>query len=148
MSRIDTPYNSLSYHLRGAFRGYEIALGRYLKRYDLPMSQFYILRLQWLANGNTQKELAKRAFMSESVAAQVIKKMEEQGIVRRKPNPQDNRSQLVFLTPAGKALREEIVKDGIQVSGNYAPKLSREDLKTTIEVLAKVKAGFDDFNKL
>lgn len=146
MSRINNPDNSLPHHLRGAFRGYEIALGRYLKAYDLPLSQFYILRLQWSPEGNTQKDIADRAFMSESVASQVIKKMEARGLLVRRPNPSDDRSHMVSLTHSGDTLRERIVKEGIQISVKNAPKIAKEDMKTALEVLKKVKAGFDLFN--
>ena len=146
MSRINNPDNSLPYHLRGAFRGYETALGRYLKRHDLPLSQFYILRLQWDPQGNSQRDIAQRAFMSESVASQVIKKMSERGLVRRKPYPEDNRAQRVSLTTFGKNLREAIAREGIQISTKNAPDISREDMKTAIQVLKKVREGFDLFN--
>lgn len=146
MSRVNNPDNSLPYHLRGAFRGYETALGRYLKRFDLPLSQFYILRLQWSEDGSTQSDIARRAFMSESVTSQVIKKMEDQSLLRRKPNPKDSRAQFVFLTPRGEALRETIAKEGIQISMKNSPEISREDMKTAIQVLQKVREGFDRFN--
>ena len=146
MSRINNPENSLPYHLRGAFRGYEIALGRYLKAYDLPLSQFYILRLQWEGNENTQKWIAEQAFMSDSVASQVIKSMENRGLLRRKTNPSDSRSLVVSLTHSGIALREKIAKDGIQISTEHAPKISKQDIQTAMEVLKKVKAGFDLYN--
>ena len=146
MSRINNPENSLPYHLRGAFRGYETALGRHLKRYDIPTSQFYILRLQWDPEGNNQKDIARRAFMSESVASQVIKKMEERGLLRRKPNPKDSRAYLVSLTAIGTKFREAIVKEGIQISTKNAPDISREDMKTAIRVLNKVREGFNLYN--
>ena len=146
MSRINNPDNSLPYHLRGAFRGYETALGRHLKRYDIPTSQFYILRLQWGDKGDSQKDIAKRAFMSESVASQVIKKMENRGLVRRKPDPKDSRAHLVSLTISGRKFREAIVKEGLQISAEHTPDISREDMKTTIQVLSKVRKGFDLYN--
>lgn len=146
MSRTNNPNNSLPYHLRGAFRGYETALGRYLKRFDLPLSEFYILRLQWEDDGNFQGDIAENAFMTKSVASQVIKKMEAKGLVRRKPNPEDNRGYLVFLTDSGKSLRETIAKEGIQISNNNAPKISREDMKTAIQVLIQIREGFDLYN--
>ena len=146
MSQTNNPDNSLPYHLRGAFRGYETALGRYLKRYDLPLSQFYILRLQWDTQGNSQRDIAQRAFMSESVASQVIKKMEERGLLRRKPHPEDSRAQRVSLTAFGKNLRETIAREGIQISTENAPDILREDMKTAIQVLKKVREGFDLFN--
>jgi len=76
MSRINNPEKSLPYYLRGAFRGFETALGRYLKTFNLPVSQFYILRLQWDEAGNSQIDIAERAFMTESVTSQVLKKMD------------------------------------------------------------------------
>lgn len=146
MSRVNNPDNSLPYHLRGAFRGYETALGRYLKRFDLPPSQFYILRLQWNEAGDTQRDIARRAFMTESVASQVIKKMENRGLLRRKPNPEDSRGQLVSLTAQGRTLRERIAVDGIKISTENAPNISREDMKTAIRVLQLVREGFDRYN--
>ena len=146
MSRTNNPENSLPYHLRGAFRGYEIALGRYLKRYNLPLSHFHILRLQWDAKGIPQNKIADKAFMSASVTSQVIKTMENRNLLLRKPDPNDSRSRLVSLTPKGKALRERIAKDGIQISTKHAPKIPKEDMKTAMEVLKKVKEGFDLYN--
>jgi len=146
MSLVNNPENSLPYHLRGAFRGYEIALGRYLKRFDLPLSEFYILRLQWGAEGDPQREIAEKAFMSDSVASQVIKKMEHKGYLRRRVNPEDSRSHLVFLTAKGKLLRETIATEGIQISSENAPDISREDMKTAIRVLDQVRKGFDLYN--
>lgn len=147
MSRINNPKNSLPYYLRGAFRGFETALGRYLAAYDLPLSQFYILRLQWSEDGNSQIDIAERAFMTESVASQVLKKMEARDLVRRKPDPDDGRSRLVHLTSSGKDLRERLMREGIQISAKNAPRISREEMKTTIEVLMKVREGFEAYNQ-
>jgi len=146
MRRVNNPDNSLPYHLRGAFRGFETALGRYLKRFDLPLSQFYILRLQWDEDGSTQGDIARLAFMSESVASQVIKKMEARGLLRRRPDPSDNRSQRVSLTRTGEKLRDIIAKDGIKISTENAPEISPEDMKTAIQVLKKIREGFDLYN--
>lgn len=147
MNQTTNPVNSLPYHLRGAFRGYETALGRYLKSYGLPISHFYILQLEWDSEGNAQKDIAQRAFMTESVASQVIKKMEDRGLVRRKPNPEDSRAHLVSLTASGGNFREAIVKKGIQISTDHALDISREDMKTAIQVLNKVREGFELYNK-
>ncbi len=146
MSRINNPDKSLPHHLRGAFRGFETALGRYLKPYGIPMSHFYILRLQWDPNGNSQKDIARRAFMSESVASQVIKKMEDNGLLRRMPDRADARAHRVHLTSKGQKTRENIVSDGLRISDENAPEISPEDMKTTIDVLIKIRQGFDRYN--
>lgn len=146
MTAVNDPENSLPYHIRGAFRGFETALARYLATVDLPVSQFYILRLLWEEDGNTQSDIAAQASMSESVASQVIQKMEKAGLVTRKKVSGDSRKRKVFLTPKGIALRQKIMTEGIQISEAHRPDISREDILTAISVLMKVKDAFDNFN--
>lgn len=146
MTMINNPENSLPYHIRGAFRGFETALARYLATVDLPVSQFYILRLLWEEDGNSQSDIAAQASMSESVASQVIQKMEKAGLVTRRKGSGDDRKRYVYMTPKGKTLREKIMTEGIKISNEHRPDISREDLLTTISVLVKVKEAFDVFN--
>lgn len=146
MTMINNPENSLPYHIRGAFRGFETALARYLATMDLPVSQFYILRLLWEEDGNSQSDIAAQASMSESVASQVIQKMEKAGLVTRRKGSGDDRKRYVYMTPKGKTLREKIMTEGIKISNEHRPDISREDLLTTISVLVKVKEAFDVFN--
>ncbi len=143
---INKPENSLPYHIRGAFRGFETALARYLKTKNIPLSHFYILRLEWINEGYPQKHLADKAFMTESVASQVIKAMEKNGIVRRTQDPNDSRKKLVCLTPQGLELRQTIVLDGIGLSKAHSPNISKEDFATTMRVLTQVSKAFDIYN--
>lgn len=146
MSHINNPEQALPYFLRGAFREFETAMSRYLVDFNLPLSQFYILRLEWSEDGNTQIDIAKRAFMTESVASQVLKKMEARDLVRRKADPNDRRSRLVHLTSTGKDLRSRIVKDGIRIASENGPKFSAEDIQTTVKVLVSLKRALEDYN--
>ena len=146
MSMINKPEDSLPYHVRAAFRGFETALSRYLVTMDLPLSQFYILRLQWDEDGNGQNNLAEKACMTESVASQVIQKMETSGLVTRKSVPEDARKRRIFLTDKGRDLRGKIMSEGIKLSKKHAPDISREEMITTISTLIKVRDAFDAFN--
>ena len=145
-STVNNPDHSLPYHLRGAFRGFETALARYLETIGVPLSYFHILRLQWDGNGSSQLALATKAFMTESVASQVVKKMVKDGLLRRVRDPNDKRVWLVHLTAKGKRLREKVVVDGIKISNEHAADLSREDALITIEVLKKIRLAFDKYN--
>ena len=146
VSKVNNPNHSLPHHIRGAFRGYETALSRYLVSRGLPLSHFHILRLQWNEAGQTQKDIAKNAFMTESVASQVIKAMEKDGLVIRKSDRADARRRLVFITEKGTKVRESIVVEGIQISKDNAPDISPQDFKTAINVLIKVREAFDAYN--
>ena len=146
MSLTDNPEQALPYFLRGAFREFETAMSRYLVDFDLPLSQFYILRLEWNDGGNTQIDIAKRAFMTESVASQVLKKMEAQDLIRRKADPSDRRNRLVHLTSTGKELRRRIVRDGVQIANENGPQLATKDIQTTVKVLIAVKQALEAYN--
>jgi MarR family transcriptional regulator for hemolysin len=47
----------------------------------------------------TQKELAKLAQIEQPTMAQLLARMERDGLIRRTPNPRDKRSSVVSLTP-------------------------------------------------
>ena len=137
----------MPHHLRGAFRGFETALARYLETLDVPLSYFYIIRQQWDGTGYSQSLLAAKSFMTESVASQVIKKMIGEGLLRREKDETDGRAWTIHLTEKGRNLREDVVVQGIGISTTYAPDLSRGDILTTSNVLKKIRAAFDAYNE-
>lgn len=143
---MNKPENSLPYYIRGAFRGFETALARYLATKDIPLSYFYILRLEWHEEGHSQKHIADKSFMTESVASQVIKAMEKDGILQRRSDPSDARKNLVGLTPEGEKLRTSISTEGIGISKAHTPNMSKEDVLTTMRVLKQVREAFEAYN--
>ncbi len=65
--------------------------------------QWSILWQLWHTDGVRQQVLADRFHRSKVAAFHLISKLEEQGMVERRPNPADGRSNLIYLTPAGRA---------------------------------------------
>ncbi len=55
----------------------------------------------------TPSELADRERVQRPTATRLLAKLEAPGYVTRTPDPQDGRSSLVALTPAGRALLEQ-----------------------------------------
>jgi DNA-binding MarR family transcriptional regulator len=56
----------------------------------------------------TPSELADRERIKRPTATRVIAWLEEAGLVDRTPDPQDGRSSLVTLTPAGRVLLDRV----------------------------------------
>jgi DNA-binding MarR family transcriptional regulator len=75
-------------------------------------------------------EIAERERASRSTTTAVIKRLEEEGLVRRETDPSDSRSSLISTTPRGSAQlatwREQLAAG---VGGLLAP-LPAEDLET------------------
>ena len=70
----------------------------------------------------TQRELAEAAGVEQPSMAQLLARMERDGLVRRDPSPTDGRSSLVSLTPAaqrklepGRALLRQIDEEACAI---------------------------------
>jgi DNA-binding MarR family transcriptional regulator len=91
----------------------------------------------------SQTELARWAKVEQPTMAQLLARMERDGIIRRDPDPRDRRASLVSLTdqararlPAGRAVLEQGNRDA--TAG-----LSPQELDTLIDLLQRVLANVD-----
>ncbi|MEW2528778.1 MarR family transcriptional regulator [Streptomyces sp. NPDC047071] len=65
--------------------------------------------LRELTGPLTLRELAQRMSCEPSNATFVSDRLEEQGLVERRPHPSDRRAKQLVLTPRGTALRERLM---------------------------------------
>ena len=70
----------------------------------LSSAQFDVLAHVGAAEGITQQELAERLLVTKGNICGMIGRMETEGWVERKPDPEDRRANRLFLTRQGKAL--------------------------------------------
>jgi MarR family transcriptional regulator, transcriptional regulator for hemolysin len=86
----------------------------------------------------TQTELCRWAKVEQPTMAQLLARMERDGIIRRDPDPKDGRRSLVSLTkqararlPAGRAILKQANKD-------MTRGLSGQEVKTLVDLLRHV----------
>lgn len=91
----------------------------------------------------SQTELARWGKVEQPTMAQLIARMERDGIIRREPDPADGRSSLISLTdeararlPAGRAILEQGNKD-------ITRGLSEEEVETLLALLGRVLANVE-----
>jgi DNA-binding MarR family transcriptional regulator len=77
-----------------------------LSAYGLSVGQFDVLAQVGAHEGITQKELAERLLVTKSNVCQIVRRMEERGLVSRR---QEGRAKRLFLTEEGHRLFEEVV---------------------------------------
>lgn len=73
-----------------------------------------------------------------------LQRLEEKGLIRRLPNPEDARSQLVQLTPQGKALIEQAAVPHVENEGtvlDQLPPRTRQQLEDGLKTLMRVLEG-------
>ena len=68
-----------------------------------------VIALRELSEPITARELATRMACEASNATFVLDRLEERGLLTRRPHPTDRRAKQIVLTPAGKRRRTEVV---------------------------------------
>jgi DNA-binding MarR family transcriptional regulator len=76
----------------------------------LYRGQPFVLHTLWEQEGITHSELASRMHVSPPTVTNTIKRMEKAGFVERRPDMEDERVSRVYLTDAGRAIRERVEK--------------------------------------
>lgn len=89
-----------------------------LKANDIPITreQFSILVILWKGDGCPQQYLADKTYRDKPGITRLIDNLEKEALVRRKSDPKDRRSNLIYLTDKGKELEgrvTEIVQESI-----------------------------------
>jgi DNA-binding MarR family transcriptional regulator len=94
--------------------------------------------------GITVSELAALAQVRKQTMAQAVDQLERTGYVRRRPNPRDRRSRLVFLTARGASVPPVTHAAAARVEDRWADLTSAEDLEALRTALLRLLAALRD----
>lgn len=105
-----------------------------------------------LAQGRALLHLARHQGISQVALAQVLEiqpitllrhidRLEEAGLVARRPNPNDRRAQQLYLTENGTALIAEIVALGQSLTDLAMTGLSETDRNRLFKMLGRIKSN-------
>jgi DNA-binding MarR family transcriptional regulator len=78
--------------VRDAHRAFQRVLERRIARFGVTRGQWYFLRVLWIRDGLTQRELSARVGMMEPTTVIALKGMERAGLVRRARSREDGGS--------------------------------------------------------
>ena len=85
-------------------------------------------------------ELAKLANVRKQSMAQSVEQLEKLGYLERRPDPNDRRARLVFLTERGKQVRPVALKAGREVERQWAKATSPKEIEELRESLQTLLA--------
>jgi DNA-binding MarR family transcriptional regulator len=91
----------VTFLVRHAWLSMRSALAVALEEHDLSVQQYGTLLLVAELPGRTVAEVGREVGTARQSANELITGMERAGLVERRPNPRDRRTQQVHLTPAG-----------------------------------------------
>ena len=100
----DGPQSSPGLLLWRVTNAWQRAIRTALAPHDLTHVQFVLLAILTANDPDevlSQRELAVRASTDEMMTSQVLRTLEQKGLVQRLPHPEDRRARAISPTPAG-----------------------------------------------
>ena len=118
-----------------------------LKPYGLTVGGFDILatlRRTGNPQGLTPTELMEAVMLSSGAMTNRIDRLEEQGLVERRPSPNDRRSLQVLLTAEGRKVVDEAVADRLDEAEDALCGLKGEERDQLADLLRAMLQGLND----
>jgi len=142
------PDDRLAHLIRDVARAQMRALHLRLNEHRVSFGHWTFLRILWIKDGLTQRELSELAGVMEPTTFSAVKAMQAMGLIERRQLSGNRKNKHVFLTPQGRALELVLVPlaeevNRISVQG-LPPKLVtsvRQSLLAMIENLAADEHG-------
>lgn len=84
-------------------------LNHSFKPFDMTTEQWGILNRLWEKDGVSQRDLSEKTHKDQPNVTRILDKLEQKGLIRREPNPDDRRAFSIFLTEEGRNLKNQLV---------------------------------------
>ena len=116
-----------------------------VREHRVSPQQFWTLVVIAREPGLSLGELAGRRRMDEPTACRVVDTLVRRGVVRKAPDPRDQRRLSLGLTPAGNALAARLLPIASTIGQAVEAGLSRSEREAVVSGLGKVLANLDRY---
>jgi MarR family transcriptional regulator, organic hydroperoxide resistance regulator len=137
------PRLSSGYLVRDAHRAFQRLLERRIGPFGVTRGQWYFLRVLWITDGLSQRELSARVGMMEPTTVIALRSMEKSGLIRRVRGDDDRRKVLVFLTAKAKRLRGELLGVARTITDEAEEGIAPRDLAAFRRIVARMTENLD-----
>ncbi len=100
-----------------------------------------ILRFLSKEDGVTQIEIARDAHFKASTVSVTLKKMEDEGLIRRENDKNDQRQTRVYITEKGRELDRKLFAKVMECEDILAQNITEEETRILCEILTKMRSN-------
>lgn len=100
--------------------------------------------LMRLGDGCTPIAMARAFQVPKTSMTHTLSGLERRGLVEMRPNPRDGRSKQVWLTDAGRGVRDGVIRDMAPELAKLAEALDPERLLSILPVLSELRIYLDE----
>ena len=110
----------------------------YRERFGLTIPGWRVMARLGQDGRGTARDIAAHGAMHKSTVSRAVVALEARGFVRREANPDDMREEHLALTPAGKAIYEELAPEALAFEARLEAALTAAERRTLSEVLERL----------
>lgn len=101
-------HNCIGFRLLQVHRAHRSRAEAALNELGLYTGQEMLLFTLWEEEGLTQSQLVEKLCVEPPTVTRTLQRLQQAGIVERRPDPEDGRVTRVFLTHKGRSLQKEV----------------------------------------
>lgn len=114
---------------------------------DITMQQFGMMTMIKHNAEISQQSIACAFNLNKSSVMRMIDNLEKKGLVRRVPDPKDRRINMLEITDAGEAIREQVIAFHVDYRPKMEKGITEEERKTYLRVLKKLRANSESIEE-
>jgi DNA-binding MarR family transcriptional regulator len=137
---------TIDYALRATWQAVARMYNEEAKNFDSTMAVGFTLLSIDPKAGTPSTSLGPKMGMEATSLSRILKSMEKKGLILRKPNPNDGRGVLIYLTDFGLEKRNDSKSRVLQFNEAVQQELSDEKLSTFFEVTDTINKLISDKN--
>ena len=125
---------TIDYILRATWQAVSRMYNEEASKFDGSMAIGFALLSIDREEGTPSTKISSRMGMEATSLTRTLKTLEDKGLIYRKPNPNDGRGVLIYLTDFGKEKRAQSKETVIRFNETIRKNISEEKLQNFMEV--------------
>lgn len=106
---------------------------------EMTPEQWIVLGRLWRQDGQSQTELGESTLKDKATLSRILAVMERDGLVVRRPDPDDGRTRRVYATQAAKRLKPSSLERARELVAVLEQGIPERDLATTRRTLLRME---------
>lgn len=143
----DVPDDRLAHLVRDAGRVLTKSLQAKLADHSVSFGHWSFLRILWVTEGLTQRELSEQAGLMEPTTYTALKAMEANGLIERRQLNGNRKNIHIYLTEKGRDLKQTLIPLAESVNDSAVRGVDDDDLLATRRTLLAIISNLAEANE-
>src|SRR5688572_4488290 len=123
-----------------ALRNLDQVYGQVVEPLGLTIIEWYILRALYERDGQHASELARAVGRAATSFTPNLDKLQEKGLIERRPDPSDRRAVHIYLTRQAEQYREDILESAERIDQQLSKMFDDREFETFQRVLLELQS--------